>query len=199
MAKSKNKPVDRRNFLKGAAVGAAVRLMAVMLLSFSSFMGAAAQDRPNRVLTGPADNTAPAGNVENGKASFTSRNCATCHGADAQGTDGGGPRIGPPPMAFPDFVQYVRMPTGNMPPVSAQRVPDSELADIYAYLSTMGSSAQGSGAPAAVFSIGPRNRDNGKKIFSGYGCFECRGYEGQGSKLDVPNGRSPSGVKTPEK
>jgi mono/diheme cytochrome c family protein len=91
-----------------------------------------------------SDDAAPAGNVEKGKASFSSRNCATCHGSDAQGKEGGGPRIGPPPRAWPDFVQYVRMPTGDMPPVSAQRVPDSELADIYAYLVTLGSSTSAS-------------------------------------------------------
>ena len=65
-----------------------------------------------------------------------------------------------------------------MPPVSSQRVPDSELADIYAYLQSMKSAA----AAQAPFSAGPGYADNGKKIFASYGCFECHGYVGQGSK-----------------
>jgi len=119
-------------------------IISVALWSFSSLLGAAAQTDKK------SDDAAPAGNVEKGKASFSSRNCATCHGSDAQGKEGGGPRIGPPPRAWADFVQYVRMPTGDMPPVSAQRVPDSELADIYAYLSTLGSSAAGPAAGSAA-------------------------------------------------
>jgi mono/diheme cytochrome c family protein len=119
--------------------------------------------------------TAPVGNVQNGKQSFTTRTCGTCHGNDAQGTAGGGPRIGPPDRSFADFLQYVRMPTGNMPPVSSQRVPDSEIADIYAYLRTV--------APAAAaLSATSGNVANGKKIFASYGCYECHGFEGQGSK-----------------
>ena len=125
----------------------------------------------------PAPAQTPAGNAQNGKQSFASRNCGTCHGSDAQGTAGSGPKIGPPGLAFGDFVKYVRMPTGNMPPVSSQRVPDSELADIYAYLGTIVSA---SAQPA--FSAGPGNVDNGKKIFASYGCYECHGYQGQGSK-----------------
>jgi mono/diheme cytochrome c family protein len=120
---------------------------------------------------------APAGNAENGKQSFTSRNCSTCHGSDAQGMAGSGPKIGPPGIAFGDFLKYVRMPTGNMPPVSAQRVPDSELADIYAYLNSMAGAS-----PQSAFSAGPGNMGNGKKIFASYGCYECHGYQGQGSK-----------------
>jgi ubiquinol-cytochrome c reductase cytochrome c subunit len=113
-------------------------IVVVTLWCLSSLLGAPAQTDKK------SDDAAPAGDVDKGKASFASRNCATCHGSDAQGTDGGGPRIGPPPRAWPDFVQYVRKPTGNMPPVSAQRVPDAELADIYAYLLTLGSSKEGS-------------------------------------------------------
>jgi mono/diheme cytochrome c family protein len=124
-----------------------------------------------------APSQAPAGNAQNGKQSFASRNCGTCHGSDAQGMAGSGPKIGPPGLSLADFVKYVRMPTGNMPPVSSQRVPDSELADIYAYLSTMESA---SAQPA--FSAGPGNLENGKKIFATYGCYECHGYQGQGSK-----------------
>jgi mono/diheme cytochrome c family protein len=129
---------------------------------------------PIRVLA-QAATTAPAGNTQNGKRSFTTRTCATCHGNDAQGTVGGGPRIGPPDRSFADFLQYVRMPTGNMPAVSSQRVPDSEIADIYAYLRTM--------APAtAAISAASGNAANGKKIFASYGCYECHGFEGQGSR-----------------
>ena len=34
--------------------------------------------------------------------------------------------------------------------------------------------------PAALWAQQPGNADNGKKIFSKNGCYQCHGYEGQG-------------------
>jgi mono/diheme cytochrome c family protein len=114
---------------------------------------------------------APAGNIENGKKAFAARNCGMCHGNEAQGAIG--PRIGPPGRAYADFMRYVRQPTGQMPPVTTQAVPDSELTDIYAYLRSLG--------PAPTPSAAAGNAQNGKRIFNSYGCYQCHGGEGQGS------------------
>jgi mono/diheme cytochrome c family protein len=114
---------------------------------------------------------APAGNIENGKKAFAARNCAMCHGSEAQGATG--PRIGPPGRAFADFMRYVRQPTGQMPPVSGQAVPDSELTDIYSYLRSLGL--------ASNLSAANGNAQNGKRIYNSYGCYQCHGGEGQGS------------------
>jgi ubiquinol-cytochrome c reductase cytochrome c subunit len=49
--------------------------------------------------------------------------------------------------------------------------------------------AQGQGGqkPAAPANQAPQgNADNGKKLFVSYGCYQCHGYEGQGSSATGP-------------
>ena len=58
--------------------------------------------------------TAGAGNAQNGKMLFADKGCSGCHGSDARGmspveSPTGGPRIAPPPLAFPAFVDFVRV------------------------------------------------------------------------------------------
>src|ERR1700674_3112956 len=100
------------------------------LLMFSP-TGAAAQTSN----VAPKSQDSPAGNAENGKEAFASRNCSVCHGSEGQGA--AGPRIGPPGRLFPDFVRYVRQPTNQMPPYTSKVVSDSDLADIYAFLQSI--------------------------------------------------------------
>jgi ubiquinol-cytochrome c reductase cytochrome c subunit len=76
----------------------------------------------------------PAGNAENGKKLFAADGCYQCHGYEAQGAGGTGPRLAPNPMPFPQLSRYVRAPTGQMPPYTAKVLSGSELADIYAFL-----------------------------------------------------------------
>src|SRR5438034_696664 len=82
----------------------------------------------------PAD-TAPAGNVENGKKLFTQYGCYQCHGYAAQG--GVGPRLAPRLLAFAAFSKYLRQPTGEMPPYTAKVLSNSQLADLYAFLRSL--------------------------------------------------------------
>ena len=74
----------------------------------------------------------PAGSAQNGKKIFATHGCYQCHGYEGQG--GPGSRLAPRPMAFAAFSRYVRQPTGEMPPYTRKVMPDSELADIYAFL-----------------------------------------------------------------
>lgn len=141
---------------------------AAALLMFAT-QGAAAQI----AAQAPKAEISPAGDAQNGKRVFASHKCSICHGAKGQGALG--PKIGPPGRSFSDFVQYIRQPTGKMAPVTSQDVPNSELADIYAFLRSMGPAAQ-----APISAAG--NAQNGKRIYTSYGCFQCHGYEGQGSK-----------------
>jgi mono/diheme cytochrome c family protein len=79
--------------------------------------------------------TSLAGNADKGKRVFTSYGCYECHGYVGQGsTQTGGARIGPPAISLQAVVEYVRHPTGQMPPYSGTVVSDQDLADIYAYL-----------------------------------------------------------------
>ena len=81
-----------------------------------------------------AQSSAPAGNAQKGKQIFQADGCYQCHGREAQGGAGTGPRLGPRPIAFENFSRYVRHPTGQMPPYTAKVVSDQDLADIYAFL-----------------------------------------------------------------
>ena len=78
---------------------------------------------------------APAGNAQNGKKLFERNGCYQCHGYEAQGGLGTGPRLAPKPIAWVALSRYVRQPAGQMPPYTAKVLPDKDLADIYAFLS----------------------------------------------------------------
>jgi len=78
---------------------------------------------------------ASTGNVEAGKKIFMKDGCYECHGREGQGAaQASGPRIGPPQRLIRPFIKYVRQPTGQMPPFTAEVISDQELVDIYAYL-----------------------------------------------------------------
>ena len=89
----------------------------------------------NAAQQGEKSEAAPAGNVETGKKIFTKDGCYECHGREGQGAaQASGPRIGPSQRFIRPFIKYVRQPTGQMPPFTAEVISDQELADIYAYL-----------------------------------------------------------------
>ena len=87
----------------------------------------------------------PAGNAANGKKLFVSFGCYQCHGYEAQG-GAAGPRLAPRPIAYAQFMKYVRHPTNQMPPFTEKVVKDTELNDIHAFL-------RAQPAPADVDSI----------------------------------------------
>lgn len=80
-----------------------------------------------------ADNT-PAGNPTNGKAIYTKAGCYECHGREAQGGAGTGPKLGPAPIPYAAFAFQVRTPRDQMPPYTAKVLSDAQLADIYAFV-----------------------------------------------------------------
>jgi mono/diheme cytochrome c family protein len=118
----------------------------------------------------------PTGNVENGKRAFANTGCATCHGAQGQGTNLA-PQISPPPLELKAMILYARQPTGKMPPVPVAAASDQQLGDIYAFLKSIAPA----GSSAAESLQG--NPENGKKLFSAYGCYECHGRQGAGAAI----------------
>ena len=98
-----------------------------------------------------AQTPAPAGNAQKGKQLFQNDGCYQCHGREAQGGLGTGPRLAPRPIAFPALSKYVRQPTGQMPPYTSKVLSDQDLADIYAYLQSRPKATPSrlSGNPAA--------------------------------------------------
>jgi mono/diheme cytochrome c family protein len=77
---------------------------------------------------------AAAGNVENGRRIYRAAGCYECHDTVGQGGAGTGPRLAPDPIQFTVFAHQVRLPVDQMPPYTSKVLPDSELADIYAFL-----------------------------------------------------------------
>jgi hypothetical protein len=49
----------------------------------------------------------------------------------------GGPRLGPPQIPLSAFVNYVRQPTGQMPPYTTKTASNEELADMYVFLKSV--------------------------------------------------------------
>jgi mono/diheme cytochrome c family protein len=86
----------------------------------------------------PQANAVAPGNAQNGQRSFHDDGCYECHGDLGQGSSQtGGSRIGPPQIDFSAFLSYVRQPTNQMPPYTSKAVPDSQMADIYAFLKSI--------------------------------------------------------------
>jgi mono/diheme cytochrome c family protein len=124
--------------------------------------------------------------VENGKKIFAAQGCFQCHGAAGQGGSApgiSGPRISPPPVSLPDFVALVREPQGQMPPYSAAKVSDADLADVYSFLKSKPSNRteeKSASAPSAG------NPQNGKALYMNYGCYNCHGRYAEGSTSTGP-------------
>jgi mono/diheme cytochrome c family protein len=93
----------------------------------------------------PKAASAPAGNTETGKKLYTSYGCYECHGRAAHG--GTGPRLGPDALPFSAFLQYVRHPAATMPPYTAKVASDQDLADIYAFLTSLPASPKAKSIP----------------------------------------------------
>jgi mono/diheme cytochrome c family protein len=80
-----------------------------------------------------------AASAENGKVAFVKHGCWQCHDFLGQGSvaTSGGRVIADTPLPFDAFKAYVRDPGGAMPPFHVEILPDSDLADIYAYLESL--------------------------------------------------------------
>jgi ubiquinol-cytochrome c reductase cytochrome c subunit len=96
----------------------------------------AAQNAPP-AKPAPASAEAAAGRqparVEAGGVLFKKVGCYQCHGNEAQGGLSG-PRIGPNLFPPARFVEYLRKPTGEMPPYTAKVLSDQDIADIFAWV-----------------------------------------------------------------
>jgi ubiquinol-cytochrome c reductase cytochrome c subunit len=80
-----------------------------------------------------------AGDAANGKLQFVKHGCWQCHGFNGQGSvaSSGGKVLAPDPLPWEAFSAFVRSTNRAMPPFSEKILPDSDLADIYAYLQSV--------------------------------------------------------------
>ena len=79
---------------------------------------------------------AMAADAARGKQVFDRVGCWQCHGYEGQG-GAAGKKLAPEPMAFDAFMVFVRETRGPMPPYQKAVLPDADLADIHAWLSTV--------------------------------------------------------------
>jgi mono/diheme cytochrome c family protein len=81
-----------------------------------------------------AQDTAPAGDAKQGGQIFKAVGCWECHGSAGQGGGTAGPRLAATGLPYDAFLRQLRVPRNAMPPYEAALVPDSQAANIYAFL-----------------------------------------------------------------
>jgi mono/diheme cytochrome c family protein len=88
---------------------------------------------------------AMAADAGKGKQTFVRAGCFQCHGYSAQG--GVGPKLGPGPLPYEAFANFVRTTSRQMPPYSEQILSNDDLADIHAFLQTIPASPDAKSIP----------------------------------------------------
>lgn len=127
----------------------------------------------------PDADTQARGDAQNGKKVFEKLGCFRCHGSAGEGMSqtgkqAGSPKIAATKLSLRDFLQSVRKPRGQMPPFLATQVSDEELSDVYAFLESAASQ------PRLALPSSASSKD-GEHLYTAFGCYECHGYQGQGS------------------
>lgn len=85
-----------------------------------------------------AQGNAPAGSAEHGHALFMALGCYFCHGTVGEGGErGAGPKLFPNPLPFAAFRLQLRTPRRDMPQYVEKWVSDRDVADLYAYLTSL--------------------------------------------------------------
>ena len=81
-----------------------------------------------------------AGDAAKGKVAFTKYGCWQCHGFEGQGSPAtsNGKVLAPDPLPWEGFSAFIRTSNTGMPPFSEKVLPNADLEDIYAYLSSIG-------------------------------------------------------------
>lgn len=111
------------------------RRISLLLVAVALFLMAPGSWAQNAGSENEKNAASPAGNADAGKKLFIKDGCYECHGREGQGAaQASGPRIGPSQRFIRPFINYVRQPTGQMPPYTTAVISDQELTDIYAYL-----------------------------------------------------------------
>ena len=99
---------------------------------------------------------------------YTALGCGACHGDEGRGT-ALGPDIATGALSHADFIDYIRRPTGTMPPYNAEMVSDQLVADMHGYLE-----------PEFGPSEPPGRVSTGATLYRQTGCYQCHANEGQG-------------------
>jgi ubiquinol-cytochrome c reductase cytochrome c subunit len=77
------------------------------------------------------------GDAAKGKEAYIKYGCWQCHGTIGQGSPITGPKLAPEPMPLEAMSTFVRNSRRTMPPYREAVLPNADLADIHAYLSSV--------------------------------------------------------------
>lgn len=78
-----------------------------------------------------------AGDAAKGKQNFMKYGCWQCHGTLGQGSPVSGPKLAPDPIPLEAMSSFIRNSRRTMPPYRVEVLPEADLADIHAYLSSI--------------------------------------------------------------
>ena len=113
--------------------------LALALLAVS-WLGTLGRDPAGNVYAGQSRGVSqrqhiPPGDVAAGRDRWNEQECAFCHGLHGQG--GYGPDLAGLGLTFDQFKRQIRQPWGAMPRWSERQLPDKELADLYAFFTSL--------------------------------------------------------------
>jgi ubiquinol-cytochrome c reductase cytochrome c subunit len=80
---------------------------------------------------------AVAADAAKGKQNFMKYGCWQCHGTVGQGSPISGPKLAPDPLPLEAMSAFIRGSNRAMPPYKEEVLPNADLADIHAYLSSV--------------------------------------------------------------
>jgi ubiquinol-cytochrome c reductase cytochrome c subunit len=80
---------------------------------------------------------AVAADAGKGKQNFMKYGCWQCHGTVGQGSPISGPKLAPDPLPLEAMSAFIRSSNRQMPPYKEDVLPNADLADIHAYLSSV--------------------------------------------------------------
>ena len=78
-----------------------------------------------------------AGDAAKGKENFMKYGCWQCHGTVGQGSPVSGPKLAPEPIPLEAMSSFIRTSRRTMPPYRVEVLPEADLEDIHAYLSSV--------------------------------------------------------------
>jgi ubiquinol-cytochrome c reductase cytochrome c subunit len=88
-----------------------------------------------------------AADAAKGKQNFMKYGCWQCHGTVGQGSPVTGPKLAPEPMPLEAMSAFIRNSNRQMPPYREAVLPNEDIADIHAYLSSVPKSPDPSSIP----------------------------------------------------
>src|SRR5215475_4525662 len=84
-----------------------------------------------------ASSALAAGDAVKGKQAFLKNGCWQCHGTAGQGSPVSGPKLAPDPIPLEAMSAFIRNSRRAMPPYREAVLPNQDLEDIHAYLSSI--------------------------------------------------------------